>query len=166
MKPKVLQEEEYFDSYYPKELGDWRKKYNIQAYKDGKFQGVCWMCYKRSGVVLSGDEEPGNMKIIPSSSDRYIESIFLECGSANTEPSAHYIQPYMTSDGKFWAQITVEKMESNLDLYMIHISGDDDASYSLHCLGKSEVKKMFHILTRDGMNSLKDITSLGFFFTN
>lgn len=163
MKPEVLQEEEYFNRYYPKEFGNWRELYNIQAYKDacaeGKDPGVCWMCYKKTGIVLSGSDIPGCMKIISWSVPVYIESFFISGAGA-------YLCPYKTLDKKTWGQVTLRKMESNLPIFVIHIGGCDDSSYSIHCMGEDEARKVLGLITENGIEDICFLTSLGFFFTN
>jgi len=157
---EVLTEEEYFNRYYPAEFGNWKEYYNISAYRKEKFTGVAWMCYKKYGSVYS--EINGKMKIGKwnDSYNPYMDSFFLEVDEVDME----FLCPYETEDNKTWAQVSLQKEESNLDLYLIKIEGCDDASWSHHIIGIDEVEKMINRL-KMGIE-YEDFEKLNFFFSN
>ena len=152
---EVLTEEEYFDRYYPKEFGDWKEFYNIGEYRKKTNIGIAWMCYKKYGFLCK--EEDGKMKVTKWSVSPYIDSLFMECRMSG-------LCPYKTQDNKWWAQVTLRKMESNLDLYEIHIEGCDDSSWSLHILGNDAANGVMEKLKKN--ITMETINEMGFFFTN
>jgi len=155
-KFEVLTEEEYFDRYYPKSAGNWKEFYNIDAYRKNDF-GIAWMCYKKYGYLCS--EVDGKMKVQKwdDSYSSYIHSFFMECRMS-------ILCPYITQDNKWWAQVTLRKEESNLDLYTIYIGGCDDASWSLHVIGLPQANEVIEKLKRNiTPETLKEFE---FFFTN
>jgi hypothetical protein len=159
-----LNEEEYFDRYYPKELGDWRKEYDIKACREGKIPGVYWMCYRQSGIASGENPDTGKMEIIPwrSVNPRFVRSGFLQMQG----PEIGYLCPYKTGDGKEWAQITVRREESNLSLYVIRIAGCDDASYSVHVLEEGKAIALFDEILHNGVDDPDDMQLYDAFFTN
>lgn len=52
----IYTEAEYFDKFYPKSWGDWRKEYNLKMYnKHPRETGCTWMDYYQEGYTLTED---------------------------------------------------------------------------------------------------------------
>ena len=52
----IYTEAEYFDKFYPKSWGDWRKEYNLKMYcKHPRESGCTWMDYYQEGYTLTED---------------------------------------------------------------------------------------------------------------
>ena len=159
---KVLTEEGWFDTYYPSEWGDWRKSYNIKAYREfnHKDTGCTWMCYTDTGY-LSSEDENGEMQVRSwSDPDSHsLAVLFIQLESSD-EFNCAYHQP---KDNTHWVKVRVSRMESNLVLISIYISGCDDVSYTKHLLGDETWESEVEELKILGMS---DLTGCDYFFTN
>lgn len=172
LKLKQYSEEEWFNTFYPQAWGDWKTHYNIgMSRKTDGVTGCCWMDYTKTGVVLGEDKETGLMKIIPWSSGRpdVIEVVFIECGHANDKENvAFHLQPYFQpQDQTYYAKVVLSKMESNLNLYSIYISGNDDSSYTKHFVGlNAGIDALADLRAYDQIRDVGFISDLNYFFTN
>lgn len=166
MAPKVLSASEWFDTFYPSEWGDWRKEYNIKAYREGQRETACtWMCYP-SSVYLLREDESGQMKVCPSEwgATSEVETFFVSCGSQSGGEIAWFLQPYLQpADETYYAKVSVTRMDSNLDLYRVYIAGCDDSSYTRHFLGLRSVREEISYLKTHGVFNILD---RDYFFTN
>ena len=159
---KVFEEEEWFEEFYPKEWGDWRKAYNIREFANqfasGKqISGCTWMDYSKTGGLMG--EIDGTMEVIPHMADpECFESFFIESTKEFCQP---YYQP---KDNTHYLKVTAERMESNLDLYVIHVAGHDDCSYTRHCLSLSSMRKAIKDLKKHGTSTVE--YSSNYFFSN
>jgi hypothetical protein len=162
---KIYSEEEWFEKFYPKSWGDWRTEFNIEMYRKHQNVTSCsWMNYKLTGWLTS--EVNGKMKVNKYSSKPYcLDNFFVECGQeSNEDEVCWFIQPYLQQKDKtYYAQISTHKMESNLDIYVIYISGCDDASYTKHVIGMYNlIQEVLYIKN----NGIRDIQNREYFFTN
>ncbi len=137
MKMLILTEEDWFDRYYPKEWGNWREYYNIEAYRKNKhLSGCTWLNYIMTGYVLSEDDK-GLMKINKRGSDSYIRSSLFQVSIDVYMSIGGFEQP----DNTYWVHGEIYKHESNLKLYTIRLFGCDDTSYSKDFVGLYSVLK-------------------------
>lgn len=162
----IYKEDEWFDKFYPKEFGDWREGFNMKArIENPTATGCTWMDYKVAGYLTAVNEN-GMMILRPWSEDvGIIEHLFISCGeSSNEEEVDWFIQPYFQfKDQHYYASIKLTKEESNLDLYKVYISGNDDSSYTKHFIGLSYAGKELQYLRENGIS---DIRERDYFFTN
>lgn len=161
---KKLTEEEYFERYYPKSWGDWRKEYNIGEYRNQKprISGVTWMDYIMTGFLLS-ERDNCLVEVIRDKRPNYLDSFFISV------EDAAYLQPmYQPKDETWWIKGYVRRLESNLTIYELHISGGDDSSYTKHYLDWEDLQKDLLSIYQYGVeyDSPCYLPNLGFFFTN
>ena len=162
----IYTESEYFDEFYPKSWGDWRKEYNLKMYcKHPQESGCTWMDYYQEGYCLV--EVSGIMKVNPIKRTGLIERFFIKCGSLEDESKiAFFIQPaFQPKTGEYYASVTLTKMESNLDLYKVFITGNDDSSYTKHYISLRAALEDIRMIKDCGINHIED-EEYGFFFTN
>lgn len=163
----IYSESEYFDKFYPKSWGDWRKEYNIKMYcAHPRETGCTWMDYHETGYVLSENSE-GIMVVREIPRPGLIERFFIKCGSLEDESKiAFFIQPaFQPKTQEYYASVTLTKMESNLDLYEVFITGIDDSSYTKHYNSLDSAMEDMADLKEYGINIIQEKES-GFFFTN
>lgn len=161
----VYTEEQYFDEFYPESWGDWRKECNIGMYREHPdATGVTWMDYHLTGYLCSSKED-GLMKVFPINRDGSVERFFIKCGDVKEESKVdRFIQPaFQSKTGEYFAGVSLEKCESNLDLYNMYISGADDSSFSKDYIGLESAMKDIDYIKENGIT---DITSMDFYFTN
>lgn len=65
-----------------------------------------------------------------------------------------------------WVRVKVIIEESNLDLYKIHCSGNDDLSYSLHIIGEDNVLEEIKWLKGRTNLLISECRARGYFFSN
>lgn len=161
----IYTEEEWLDKFYPKEWGDWREEFNIgMLRKHRDLTGCNWMDYRLSGW-LSGEDGDGKMKVNHRQYPSTLDHFFIECGDADDEQNVcHFLIPTLQkSVGKYFASVEVLKVESNLDLYQIYISGCDDSSFTKDFIGEDDLKEEVELIKRIGVS---DIQSRDYYFTN
>jgi hypothetical protein len=160
---KIYTEKEWFDTFYPKEWGDWTKEYNINEYRnrDKNIKSACtWMDYHLFGIPLR--EKDGKMKIIKRHDKNLIDHFFIECG--NEKDVWLDVQPYLQIDGTYYASVLIDRLESNLELYRVYISGIDDSSFTSHCLGSIKLKDVVDRIKKYGPSFASG--SFDFIYTN
>ena len=163
----IYTESEYFDEFYPKSWGDWRKEYNLKMYcKHPQESGCTWMDYYETGYTLV-ENLAGVMEVREIHRPEIIERFFIKCGSLEDESKiAFFIQPaFQPKTGEYYASVTLTKMESNLDLYKVFITGNDDSSYTKHFTSLRVALEDIQLIKDYGINHIEDEES-GFFFTN
>jgi len=166
MPLKVYTELEWFEKYYPKGWGDFRKFFNIRMQrKHPNATGCSWLDYSVLGYCCS--EKDGKLDVVQLSEGIPYFKGFLECGTLAAEKDVHYfIQPTLQhSDGMYFAMVEASKQESNLDLYFLRVSGADDASYSKHFIGEAALKQGIADLLAYGIGITQE-PDQGYFFTN
>jgi hypothetical protein len=147
---KWLHEEAYMERY-----GEW--DYKVRCANDS----VCWMNYKKTGVVLGKDED-GIMKVIPwRGGSMYIDSFLVEIPSKNDDFICAFKQP----DGRLWAHVVTYKMESNLGIWVVYVFGADDDSYTCHYLTIEKMERDLKKLKSQGIGMIRNSDS-EFFYTN
>jgi len=160
---EIYSEKEWFDTFYPKEWGNWQEAYNIGEYiKTPRLSGCVWMDYKLNGIVLSGKKI---MKILPWGDNcPYYDHFFIECHPENDA----FIQPhFQPKNQKSYASILLNKEESNLDLWKIKVAGNDDSSYSKHFIGLEAAMTELDKIKQKGITYIRnDYKASRFFFTN
>lgn len=162
----IYTEAEYFEEFYPKSWGDFREGYNLDMYrKHPRESGCTWMDYYQEGYCLV--EDSGIMKVNPIKRPELIERFFIKCGSLEDESKiAFFIQPaFQPKTGEYYASVTLTKMESNLDLYKVFITGNDDSSYTKHYISLRAALEDIRMIKDFGINHIEDEGS-EFFFTN
>lgn len=93
-----------------------------------------------------------------------VDTFFVSCGDGEDDETAWFLQPYLQpKDKTYYAKVSVTRMESNLSLYRVYISGCDDSSYTRHFLGWSSVQAEISYLKQHGV---LDIQDRDYFFTN
>ena len=168
---RILTEEQWFDTYYPKSWGDWRKEYNLEMFQTTKDETACtYLDYGSTGFTIRfGGDCP--ILMVRSWVHGYPAptNYFMEVDGENSS----FIQPYkQPKDGKFFVKFALRKVESNLNLYETHFVGCDDVSYSKHYVGDKKSNFLAQELFEKDVNELmKDFTFIlnpdsGFFFTN
>jgi len=166
---KTYSEEEWFDTFYPKEWGNWRENYNAAMYsKHQGATGCCWMDYNETGFLLSDPDNTGFMKVVKRDYDTgTVDYFFVECGTSDKEEDvAWFLQPYYQSKTKtYFAKVYAQKTESNLDLYRIHVSGNDDSSYEKHFIGLKDLKQGIDDIKTYGVEVIQE-SDQKYFFTN
>lgn len=135
----ILTEEEWFDKYYPKQWGNWREYYNNKAYTEScksnnKITGCTWLNYNSTGF-LYGVNDKGLMKVGVRDKNPYIKSSLFQVTKDICDMFCGPKQP----DNTYWVQGTIYKRESNLELYMLCLSGIDDTSYTKDFIGLDNV---------------------------
>lgn len=158
---KVYSEEQWFDTFYPKEWGNWKEFYNIKKYRDGvSMSGCSWMNYKITGFC-SGENAEGLMKV-----NQYIYSKPYYSDHFFVITTCDEIQPfYQPKVDEHYAGIGISKLYSNLDIYSIYIYGCDDASYTKHFNEKCELDSEIEKIKTLGISHIFTEKS-GYFFTN
>ena len=165
---KLFTEEEWFDTFYPKEFGNWREGFNIAKYRENpEATGCSRMNYCISGY-LSCENSDGFMALNKYPPDASQEHFFVECGYKSDDKNiAWFIQPYFQKkDDTYYASVKISKMESNLDIYIIYISGCDDCSYTKHFVGKESLNKEVLQIKERGILDSIELVENGYFFTN
>ncbi len=110
---------------------------------------INWMNYYMVGNVCGS-------KVYPNNSNFYLDSFLVQCSKDNI------IGPFrQKKDKTYWAQVVLHKFESNLDIWMIHIFGCDDAAFSKHYTSKELMTKDLEFIKQYGIEDLK---SLNFFW--
>lgn len=163
----VYSEAEYFDKFYPKSWGDWRKEYNLKMYnKHPRESGCTWMDYYQEGYTLTEDFT-GRMAIRKIDRPEIIERFFIKCGDLEDESNiAFFIQPaFQPKTKEYYCSVTLTKMESNLDLYKVFITGCDDSSYTKHYISLNDAITDINYIKEMGVGVIQDKGS-DFFFTN
>lgn len=163
----IYSESEYFDEFYPKSWGDWRKEYNLKMYcKHPRESGCTWMDYYETGYTLTEDFR-GIMEVREIHRPEIIERFFIKCGSLEDESTiAFFIQPaFQPKTREYYCSVTLTKMESNLDLYKVFITGNDDSSYTKHFTSLDSAMSDMADLKEYGIDIIRDKES-EFFFTN
>lgn len=153
-------EDEWFEEFYPHELGDWRKEFVVN-----NDSGCCWMDYCFNGFPLSSKNDILPISKCPEVNPNFIDHFFIECGNLLDENNVcWFVQPYYQKKNEtYYANVVVSKLESNLDLYEIYISGHDDSSYTKHFLSKSSILDEIDYLKNYGIDNIQDRE---YFFTN
>ena len=116
---------------------------------------------------MNENQEVGIMKVNPTNRAELIERFFIKCGSLEDESKiAFFIQPaFQPKTGEYYASVTLTKMESNLDLYKVFITGNDDSSYTKHYISLDSALEDIRMIKDFGINHIEDEEN-GFFFTN
>lgn len=166
----IYSESEYFDKFYPKHWGDWRKEYNLKMYiAHPRETGCAWMDYYETGYVTAQNSE-GVMEVREISRPELIERFFIKCGKSGSledeSKIAFFIQPaFQPKTGEYYASVTLTKMESNLDLYEVFITGIDDSSYTKHYISLSVALNDIQLIKEYGISHIQN-KEHDFFFTN
>ena len=118
-------------------------------------------------MLFRSVEDSGIMKVNPIKRTKLIERFFIKCGSLEDESKvAFFIQPaFQPKTGEYYASVTLTKMESNLDLYKVFITGNDDSSYTKHYISLGAALEDIRMIKDFGINHIED-EEYGFFFTN
>ena len=155
----IYKEAEYFDKFYPKSWGDWRKEYNLKMYcKHPRESGCTWMDYYETGYLLTEDFS-GRMAVRTISRPEIIERFFIK-----TE--CKFIQPaFQPKTEEYYCSVTLTKMESNLDLYKIYITGNDDSSYTKHYISLNDAITDIELIKEYGISHIQN-EEYKYFFTN
>lgn len=66
-------------------------------------------------------------------------------------------------DGVEYCQASLYKQDSNLDLWTIHLSGDDDFSLSFDCIGESEARHKWGSLFDN--DTITEVLLKGWYFS-
>lgn len=154
----IYTESEYFEEFYPKSWGDFREEYNLDMYrKQPRVSGCTWMDYYELGYCLAPDEN-NIMKVREIHRPEIIERFFIKCGSLEDESKiAFFIQPaFQSKTGEYYASVTLTKMESNLDLYKVFITGNDDSSYTKHFTSLRVAQECIEMIKYFGINHIED----------
>jgi hypothetical protein len=121
MSNKWLTVEEWFDEYYPKEWGDWRKEYNIGKFRETRGTACTYLEYYGTGARLGATTRDGRIPVIDHEGHKVKHRIFVDA----TE--AHYVNSYVQpKDGKEFASVIVNEYES---ISTIQVTGCDDAAF-------------------------------------
>lgn len=163
----IYKEDEYFDEFYPKHWGDWRKEYNLKMYcAHPRETGCTWMDYYETGYTLV-ENSKGIMEVREIHRPEIIERFFIKCGDLKDESKiAFFIQPaFQPKTEEYYCSVTLTKMESNLDLYKIYITGNDDSSYTKHYISLNDAITDINYIKEIGVDIIQDKGS-EFFFTN
>ena len=158
---KVYSEEQWFDTFYPTEWGNWREFYNISKYRESqKITGCSWMNYKLTGYCLSENSE-GLMKVNTYNYGKpyYYDHFFVETSCDEIQP---FYQPRVN---KYYAGVGISKLTSNLNIHSIYIYGCDDASYTKHFDNELELQTEISKIKMFGISHIFTEKS-GYFFTN
>lgn len=157
----VYTEEQWFDTFYPKEWGNWRECYNIKKYRENvEVTGCSWMNYKLTGFCLS-ENENGLMGVrnYSYSKPQYLDHFFVETTCDEIQPF------YQSKTNKYYSGIVISKLTSNLDIYQVYIYGCDDASYTKHFMSKCELENEVNRIKEFGIEHIFEKDS-EYFFTN
>lgn len=126
---KWLTEEQWFDTYYPPEWGDWRKFFNAPKYQNSYNKTGCsFRDYSLTGKILRlawneiwGVDQP----------DGYtLDHLFIRVDPANHPVMALPIYQSKTDD--YWLRITCQKLPEYKGIslekgkFVVTISDDDD----------------------------------------
>jgi hypothetical protein len=157
---EVLDETEWFYAFYPEEWGDWTISYNMRAYREDPDRTPCtWMDYCMTGYLSREDPITGLMKVNDSSWGYRLEHFFVS-------KAPGFIQPiYNPINKEHYARVRVTKVESNLDLYEIYVSGGDDASYTKHFFDYKLLQAEIKNIKANGIAHVYKKSS-EYFFTN
>lgn len=158
---EVYTEDQWFDSFYPKEWGNWKEFYNIAKYRETQdVTGCTWMNYKLTGYCLSENKD-GLMEIRKYNYSRpsVLDHFFVETTCDEIQP---FTQPKVKKE---YAGICVRKLTSNLEIYEVYIYGCDDASYTKHFNSKETLNHEIDVIKKYGISHIfyKDSE---YFFTN
>ena len=162
----IYTEAEYFEEFYPKSWGDFREEYNLDMYRNHpRLTGCTWMDYYELGYCLV--EVSGIMKVRKIHRPEIIERFFIKCGDLKDKSNiAFFIQPaFQPKTKEYYASVTLTKMESNLDLYKVFITGNDDSSYTKHFTSLRVARECIEMIKYFGINHIED-EEHEFFFTN
>lgn len=159
----VYSEEQWFDTFYPEELGNWKEEFNMREVRSGNYETGCsWMDYEKFGYVTNEDPNTGLMKVKNYTESDTLEHFFIQCNKS----TCAFIQPiYQPLTKQYFASVSVRKIESNLDLYKMYIRGCDDSSYTKHFIGEKHVAYEIRRILREGIDYIQYAEN-GFFFTN
>lgn len=163
----IYTESEYFDEFYPKSWGDWRKEYNLKMYCSHSHETGCtWMDYYQEGYLLTEDFS-GRMEVREIHRPEIIERFFMKCGDLEDESNiAFFIQPaFQPKTEEYYCSVTLTKMESNLDLYKVFITGNDDSSYTKHYISIKEAQEDIELIKEYGISHIQN-EEYEYFFTN
>ena len=138
---------------------DYMKKYGNPDYQEVCTNDkVCWMNYRKVGIVLGADDD-GIMKVSP----RLMENFYINSFLVQVPEEDDIICAFKQSDDTRWAHVVTHKMDSNLGIWVIYIFGCDDSSYTCHYLTLDKMEKDLERLKEEGIKMLK---GSDFFFTN
>jgi len=159
---KLYTEKEWFDKFYPKKWGDWTKEYNIGMFKKNPQATSCyWMDYKLTGIVLGDPNNTNILKVQELSLDieqNILEHFFIECGDQKDEKAVSwFIQPYyQPKTKKYYANILIRKVDSNLDLFNIYITGSDDSCFGKDFIGIKDLNKGIKDIKNYGISIIQE----------
>lgn len=108
---KTLTIQEWFDTYYPKEWGDWRKYYNIGMYRNTHNKtGCAWMDYGDGLELIGLNNRTDILKTKKVKPVKGKEVRFVQCGTKADESTVNwYIQPYEQPDGTYWGKVILRQ---------------------------------------------------------
>lgn len=129
---KWYTQEQWFDNYYPKSFGKWRKNYNLSLFLSTNLTGCTILDYCQNyEAVCNGDDTQTQFKIRRVKSKVCIESIFIKVGSLLGDSLQCYRQP---KDNSLWLNVQLRKnvrpkLLIPIRSHSIMVSGNDDISY-------------------------------------
>lgn len=114
----------------------------LTIYNDTHCGPINWMNYYKTGWVS------GN-RVYKNSSTHVIDSFLFQCDED------HRLGPFrQKSDNTFWIQAYSYKMDSNLDIWALHMFGCDDAACTKHYLSELDLQEDINRLKFFGVDDL------------
>jgi hypothetical protein len=116
-----LTEAQWFDLYYPSELGDWTKEFNLDHYPEKT--GCCWFNYQLCGEIdwsAFVSDNPGNLLLVQERQEPNCIDHFFVKVSPNLQITPYY-QP-LTND--YWVSVIVDL--HGIDGFNAVISGTEE----------------------------------------
>lgn len=111
-----------------------------------------WMDWMIDGIPSTDG------KITPWSDGNcpYIDAFYVPTKDSSWAPPVN----------KKWVRVKIRKINSNLNLYQVHCSGDDDCSYSFDIIGRIDTDKEILWLQAQNNLTINKVKSRGYYFTN
>ena len=111
----------------------------------------CWMDWIRLGIPLvDGTAIPWRTGC------PYLDSFYIKTNDSSWAPPV----------ADEWVRVKIIKEESNLDLYKVLCSGNDDCSYSFHVIGEKNIEEEIKWLKSIENLTVSVCRGRGYFFSN
>jgi hypothetical protein len=138
-----LSVEEWFDEYYPKEWGDWRKEYNAGKFRETRGTACTYRDYYGTGARLGATTIDGIIHVIDHDGYKAKHHIFVDATEAD------YISPCVQpKDGREFASVIVNEYEA---ISTIQVTGCDDVTFTKEYENYYELMTDFEAIRRLGV---------------
>ena len=161
MKVNVLSEVEWFDTYYPKEWGNWREYFNFEQSHLVENKTGCTIDHYNVYGRATLPDTLGRMFIKTDIISNCIDAIFVEV--TDKDIIEKFSPIYQPKDQKYFFSITCNKQKSNLDLYSIDVFNSCNLCYAKDFIGLIDMYNELSNIKNKGISYIINDTSSEFY---